>query len=159
MFALRRGWLIAGASCAALALFLAFLIASFPYNDTASALLAPYRLKLIYQAQHLRLPFGVRLEDASLISTDGGISHPPLAHSSEIILTPALGSLLFGTPGLNLHAQLYAGTIAATIHQNADAIDLVFNLDALDLAQCAPLQQFEATLGGSLSGAGSAVIR
>lgn len=154
----RPVWLIAAAAGLALILFAAFLIASFPYNETASALLAPYRLKLIYRTQHPHLPFGVRLEDASLIALADGASHP-LVNSPDITLTPALTALFLGRMGLKINAELYTGTIAATLRQDAGLGDLAFNLDALNLAQCAPLQQFGPLFGGSLSAAGSALLR
>jgi type II secretion system protein N len=155
---LRAAALAAAVAVAAVTLFGAFLIASFPYSDTASALLAPYQLKLTYQAQHPRLPFGVRLEDASVVRIADG---PPrsLVRSPEITLTPSLSAVLFGQPGLDLRAELYAGIVAAQLKKDADVINLVFQLDAVDLAQCAPLQQFGPAFKGLLSGTGSALIR
>src|SRR5438445_11246083 len=67
---LPRGWIIAGVGALCLFLFADFLIASFPYNDTFSRLLAPHQLKLAYQEQHLSLPIGVKLEGVNLFSTN-----------------------------------------------------------------------------------------
>jgi type II secretion system protein N len=154
----RRAWLVVAAAVAALLLFAAFLIASFPYNDTVSALLSPYQLKLIYAAQRQRLPLGVELEDASLIST-ATAPNQTILDSPSVALTPTLGSLLFGDPGLRVRAALYAGTVAATVHRDAGAVNLAFALDSLDLARCAPLQQLGAIVTGTLSGAGTAQLR
>src|SRR6266851_9190332 len=62
-------WIIIGVAALCLFLFADFLIASFPYNDSISRLLAPYQLKLVYQEQHLSLPIGVELERVNLFST------------------------------------------------------------------------------------------
>jgi type II secretion system protein N len=150
--------LIATVAVVALTLFAAFLTANFPYKETASAMLAPYQLKLVYHAHHPRLPFGVRLEDASVIALADGSNHP-LVNSPEISLMPSLSSILLGKPGLNISAELYAGTFAATIRQNAGAVDLDFSLKTLNLAECIPLQRFGPVFGGNLSGTGSAAIR
>jgi type II secretion system protein N len=154
---MRRAWLLIAAAITALVLFAAFVISSFPYNDTVSALLAPYQLKLIYAAQHQRLPLGVELDDASLISTATD-PNQMLLDSPSVALIPTLGSLLFGDPGLRVRAVLYAGTVAATVHRDVGAVNLVFALDSLDLAQCSPLQQF-AMVTGTLSGNGAAQLR
>jgi type II secretion system protein N len=154
----RRAWLVVAAAITALVLFAAFLIASFPYNDTVSALLSPYQLKLIYAAQHQRLPLGVELEDASLIST-ATAPNQMLLDSPSVALTPTLGSLFFGDPGLRVRAALYAGTVAATVRRHAGAVNLAFALKSLDLAQCAPLQQFGSIVTGTLSGTGTAQLR
>ena len=155
---LRSLWFVIAIATTALLLFAAFLIASFPYSDTVSAMLAPYQLKLTYLAQHQRLPIGVELEDASLISTASS-PNLTLVNSPSVALTPTVASLLFGTPGIHIRAALYKGTVAATVHREAGVVDLAFTLDRLNLEECAPLQEFAAVLGGALSAAGSAQLR
>src|SRR5260221_6986974 len=75
---LRPRMLIALWALAALAVFAFALIATFPYNLSVSRLLAPYQLKLVYQAQHPRLPIGVELENVKLVSLAGRAAAPLL---------------------------------------------------------------------------------
>lgn len=154
---LRSRWLIAGAIAAALLLFFSFLIASYPYNDTLAKLLAPYQLKLTYAGQRMHLPWGVRFDDVTLLST---ASHPNqlLVKSDCLTMVPTLGSLLLGAPALRFEADLYSGTARATVLRHAQTVNLDFNLESIDLAASQPLHQLGAAIGGRLSSAGTAQL-
>jgi type II secretion system protein N len=153
----RRPVVIAVLAAGALLIFAVFLIASFPYDEMASTMLAPYRLKLHYRAQHLHLPIGVALDGVDLVSIASSPSQL-LLQSPAIALRPTLGSLLLGRPGLGLDAQIYRGTLHAIITQEAGAIGVTFDAHALSLDESQLLSQFGALLGGTLSAGGSAQI-
>jgi type II secretion system protein N len=157
----RRGWgpfwiIIPAALCAGLA-FAAFVVASFPYDETISTMLAPYQLRLEYQQQHLRLPFGARLEGVNLVSTGTAPNHL-LLQSAAIDVAPTLAALFLGRPAVRLSAQLYGGTVHATLVREAGAITVNFRARAVSLTASQPLRQFNASIGGTLSAAGSAQI-
>jgi type II secretion system protein N len=154
----RGKWLIAIYGVFGLAVFVTFIAASFPYSDALSSLLAPYQMKLVYESQHMNMPIGARLEDVRLMSTIGPA--PQLILSSpDVTLAPALGSLLLGRPAISVSADLYGGTVSATIYQRAGATDLNFVLSALSLAQSEPLRQIGAKLDGNVSGIGTAELK
>jgi type II secretion system protein N len=149
--------LIIALIAAALAIFVAFLIASFPYDDVASTMLAPYQLKLTYQAQHFHLPIGVALNNVDLVSIASRPSQL-LVQSPNLALRPTLGSLLLGRPGLSLDAEVYGGALHATLEQKAGTIDVIFAAQALNLDGSGFLNQFGALMGGTLSAEGLAQI-
>lgn len=153
----RGKWLVAIYGVFGLAVFAAFMAASFPYNDAISSLLAPYQMKLVYQSQRMSPPIGARLEDVRLLST-AGPSPQLILRSPDVTLTPAFGSLLVGRPAINLFADIYGGTLDATVYQHAGATDLSFVLAGLNLSESAPLQPLGAKLGGMVSGVGSAQL-
>jgi type II secretion system protein N len=145
--------LVAGA----LFTFAAFLVANFPYDDMASTMLAPYGLKLNYRAQHIHLPIGVALDGVDLVSIASSPSQL-LLQSPNIALRPTLASLLLGRPGLGLDAEVYRGTLHATVEQKAGVIGVTFDAHALSLDDSQLLSQFGTLLGGTLSAGGSAQI-
>jgi type II secretion system protein N len=133
----------------AIAVFLMCLIANFPYSDALSDILAPSGLKLDYQGQHLSLPFGASLDDVKLHEVaDGSI----LIESPKVTLAPTLTSLLLGRAGLRIHAQIFDGTIRATVRQSGDLTSLSFALNSIELARLRSLGAIG--LGGTLSGDG-----
>jgi type II secretion system protein N len=152
----KRWWLVAWA-LGALLLLVASLVASFPYNVTVSQLLAPYKLRLAYQDQHLNLPIGVRLEHVSLLSTADGKGHP-LIESQSVALTPMFSSLLLGQKGLYLSAQIFGGSLLASLDQTDDRIKINFDASALSLADIQQVAPLEVKLNGLISGEGSAQI-
>lgn len=153
----RSRWLIAAAIIGALLVFFAFLIASYPYKDTLARILAPYQLKLTYADQRMSLPWGVRFEDVTLSSTTSR-PNQVLINGDRLILVPTLSSILLGTPGLRLKADVYSGTARATVLRKAQVVDLNFELESIDLASSQPLRQFGAALGGRLSSTGTAQL-
>ncbi|HXR25149.1 MAG TPA: type II secretion system protein GspN [Candidatus Binataceae bacterium] len=154
---MRRPAVIVVLVAGALLTFAAFLIADFPYDDMASTMLAPYRLKLNYRAQHIHLPIGVALDGVDLVSIASSPSQL-LLQSPNVALRPTLGSLLLGRPGLGLDAEVYRGTLHATVEQEAGAIGVTFDARALSLDDSQLLSQFGTLLGGTLSAGGSARI-
>ena len=137
--------------------FVTFLVANFPYSDTVTNMLAPYKLKLVCDDQRLSPPIGAELRGVRLISTAGG-NDQALLDSPAVTLAPTFASLFLGRPGLHVRADLYGGIVKATIGQRAGITNLTFTLDALDLADGRPLKRFGAVIDGRLSGNGSAVI-
>jgi type II secretion system protein N len=138
-------------------LFVAFLAASFPYGDTLTSILAPYKLKVVYQSQHMSAPIGAALINVRLIST-ADPSEQALVQSSEVRLAPTIGSLFFGRPGLNVRADLYGGTVSASIHRKGSMVDLTFAIRSVSLEDSDPLHELGALMSGHISGAGSAEI-
>ena len=138
-------------------LFVAFLAASFPYGDTLTSILAPYKLKVVYQSQHMSAPIGAALINVRLIST-ADPSGQALVQSPEVRLAPTIGSLFFGRPGLNVRADLYGGTVSASIHRKGAMVDLSFAIRSVNLEDSDPLHELGALMSGHISGAGSAEI-
>jgi type II secretion system protein N len=154
----QRKWPIAAYVVLGLLVFVLFLVASFPYAETVSSLLAPYKLKLVYQEEHLSPPIGAELENVQLLS-DAESPGQLLLQSPDVMLTPTLGSLFLGRPGLSLRANLYGGTVGATLRHRAAFAALDFYLIGVELSQSAPLRQLGTNLSGRLSGTGSAELR
>src|SRR5579863_9741285 len=94
----------AAIACALLgvAVFASFLVADFPYDDTLTSMLAPYRLRLTYQSQRLSLPIGAKLTDVRLFSTAAGIDDEALLESPAVTLAPTLAALLLGRTGMHV---------------------------------------------------------
>lgn len=137
--------------------FAAFLVASFPYDATVSSMLAPYHLRLIYDRQRISPPIGVALINVSVIP-DGANPSDPLLQSPEVTLAPTFSALFMGRPGLHLRARLYDGMVKTTLRQHAGIIDLGFDVDAINPAQCVPLRSLGAIVEGRLSAVGTAHI-
>ena len=153
----RRTMIVACALLGA-AVFASFLVADFPYGETLTSLLAPYHLKLTYSAQHLSVPIGAKLTNVRLFSTANAATDDALLQSPAMTLAPTLASLLFGSPGMHVRADLYGGLVRLTLHQRAGAVNLDFDLDSLQLAQSAQLRALGAVVDGTLSGNGTAQI-
>jgi type II secretion system protein N len=139
------------------ALFIAFLADMFPYGDTISAMLEPLNLKLVYREQRMHFPIGARLADVRLLST-AGPQYQIVLRSPAVILAPTIASLLLGRPGLRVRAQIYGGTVGATVYQRKTIASIAFTIDSLSLARAEPLRQFGAEFGGAISGAGTAEL-
>jgi type II secretion system protein N len=154
----RPGVIIASAVVGAVFVFGTFLIASFPYDEMLSTILAPYQLNLVYRRQHFHFPIGVALNEVDLISIASSPSQT-LLQSPTIALRPTLGSLFLGRAGLGLYAEIYGGTLAATLNQQRDGIGVTFDARALILRDAPALSQPGALLGGTVSADGSARIR
>jgi len=133
-------------------LFLMFLVADFPYGDMVSSLLAPSGLRLDYQDQHLNLPFGARFDDVRLRYAEGSARESMLVESRDVAVSPALGSLLFGHPGLRIVANLRDGWMRVTLSASGDTTAASFTAHDVGLASFGALSQFAE---GSLSGDGS----
>lgn len=141
-----------GYAAIAVVLFLTVLIASFPYADALSTMLAPYGLKIDYQDQRMSLPFGAALDNVRL-SYAAMPGAPVIVQSRTVTLAPTLGALLLGRPGLRIRADLYDGMIRATISRSGELTDLSFSVNHVELARFQALSLF--ALSGSISGKGS----
>jgi type II secretion system protein N len=169
----RPRLLLAGYGMFAVILFLAFVTASFPYAETISTLLAPIRIKVVFQRQTMSFPIGARLQNVQLISLS---DERLLLHSPDVTVSPSPTSFL-GRPRLRIGAELYGGLVDASIHQDAQAVIADFELKSLNLAHisrqvgdsAAPAQadtsgehaapgRFGTILSGELSGSGSAQV-
>jgi type II secretion system protein N len=138
-------------TAAAVVVFLAILIANFPYSYTFSSILAPKGLKLDYQGQHWSFPFGATLDNVQLRHLDpaGGAL---IVDSRKVTLAPFFRSLFSGRPGVRIRAELYNGTILATVTRLGAQTNVIFDAKDLDLARLR--EQSPVNLGGSISGKG-----
>ena len=170
----KRRLLLAGYGGFATILFVAFVTANFPYADTISALVAPMRMKVVFQRQEMNFPVGARLKNVRLFST---ADDQLLLQSPDVTVSPRMGWLFLGRPRLGIHARIYGGMLNATIYQSARAIIVDFELESLNLADIirevgepevreqakeneesdAP-HQLGVVLSGELSGSGSARV-
>jgi type II secretion system protein N len=154
----RRRWLLAASAVFGTFTFTAFLVASFPYDDSVSSILAPFQLKLVYRAQRMSPPLGARLESVRLVSVAN--SHDQLVlESPNVTLVPTLGSLFLGRPGIRVYAELFGGIVRATVRPRSGAVNLSFDLSGLSLVRIDPLRQLGASLSGAVAAAGSAELR
>jgi type II secretion system protein N len=160
---------LAGYGIFAVVLFIGFLIANFPYADTVAVLVAPLRMKVVFQRQAMNFPIGVRLEGVRLLSTP---NEQLLLQSPELIVEPRLGWLFLGRPSLRIYAQIYGGVLDANVYRSGGAVVIDYELQSLDLAQMIPgagertvpaqtedgntPQRLGVTLTGELSGSGLA---
>lgn len=151
----RKAW--AAYLVVGLIVFVIFLIASFPYGATVSSMLAPYHLRLTYDSQQISPPIGVELVGVRLMPA-GVTQSGPLLQSPEVTLVPTLSALFLGHPGLRLRARLCDGTVKTTLRQHAGVIDLNFDLDEINPAQCGPLRSLGAIVEGRVSAFGTARI-
>jgi len=170
----KRHLLLAGYGVFAAILFVAFITANFPYADTISALVAPMRMKVVFQRQEMNFPVGARLENVRVLST---ANEQLLLQSPDVIVSPRMGWLFLGRPRLGIRARIYGGVLDATVHQSARAIIVDFELESLNLAdmiqgvdepevraqtkengESDALHQLGVALSGELSGSGSAQV-
>jgi type II secretion system protein N len=126
----QRGLWLAGYGVFAALLFVAFVTASFPYADTISSLVAPMRMRVVFQRQEMNFPLGARLENVRLLSSD---DEQLLFQSPDVTIEPRVSCWLLGRPCLRIRSQIYGGALDAAVQQNAGAIDLDFELESLDL--------------------------
>jgi type II secretion system protein N len=153
----RRKWLFAAYAAFGAATFTAFLIASFPYDDSVSSILSPFKLKLVYQEQRMSPPLGATLENVRLVSVANSQDQLVL-ESPNVTLAPTLGSLFLGRPGIKVSATLFGGVAQATVRPRSGVVNLNFDLSRLSLVQSDPLRQLGASLSGTISAAGSAEL-
>ena len=138
-------------------LFVVFLAGTFPYQETLGAILTPFRLRVSSEDQGMSLPLGADLKDVRLSSIFGSTG-APLLQVSDLTLAPALGSLLLGRPGLNLHADVYEGHLRATVRRHQGEVEVNFDAHDLNLESYRALARIGASLGGLISGTGSLTL-
>lgn len=137
--------------------FAVFAVANFPYAATLTTMLAPFKLRVDYQSQHLIAPIGAELSGVKLVST-AGPSEQTLVISHEVSLEPALVEMLIGRPGLNAQAKLYGGSVHAQIVRKGSVLDLDFTVSGVDLGQIGLLSKMGAALDGIVSANGTVTI-
>lgn len=138
-------------------LFLVFMVGNFPYQDTLSTILKPMGWRISYGDQRTSFPIGVKLENIRLTSTIDPAGQA-VFQSADMTLTPALGSLLMGHPGLHLSAEAYDGRIYATVRRVGDGLEVDLDARNLNLARYRALRLPGASLNGLFSGTGSVAL-
>ncbi len=138
-------------------LFLVFMVGNFPYQDTLSTILKPTGWRISYGDQRTSFPIGVKLEDIRLTSTIDPTGQA-VFQSADMTLTPALGSLLMGHPGLHLNAEAYDGRVYATVRRVGDGLEVDLDVRDLNLARYRALPVPGASLNGLFSGTGSVAL-
>jgi type II secretion system protein N len=136
-------------------LFLAFLLATFPYADTLSSVLAPMGLRLSSRGQGMTFPYGLRMDDVMLDSPADGRT---FFQSERLRVTPAFLSWLMGTPGVRISADAYGGSFDIRARRYGNATDFIFNGADLHLESYTALRAMGLNLGGILSGDGEAFV-
>ena len=136
-------------------LFFAFLLATFPYTDTLTGVLAPMGLRLSSREQGISFPFGVTMDGATLDSQAGG---RPFFQSDKLRVTPTLLSLLTGAPGVKISADAYGGSFDLHARRSGDGTELSFRGADLHLESYPALSAMGVNLGGIISGDGDMYI-
>lgn len=152
---LRRHVTRIGYAAIGVLVFLAFLIATFPYTDTLTRVLAPMGLRMSSRGQGISFPFGVRMDGVMLDSKDGA---RPFFQSDRMRVTPALFSWLMGSPGVRINADAYGGSFDLRARRTGDTTELSFNGADLHLESYPALSAMGVNLGGIISGNGDASI-
>jgi len=150
----RRRRLVRAAYVAVgLALFAAYLIATFPYSTTLSKVLAPMGLEVSSASQSAGFPFGARLAGVRLSST-GSASAAPLIESPAVTIAPSFLSLLTLHPGVRVKAALYDGVVQVTLRPSGGGTAVSYDLDSVDIARQRLFAIPGAAASGTLSGSG-----
>ena len=158
----------------ALILFAAFITASLPYDEAISALVAPMRMKVVFERQRLNFPLGARLQNVNLIST---VNQQLLLHSPEIDISLGVAWPVLTRPRLRVRGQIFGGMFDATIRPSERIALMDYKLDGIDLAllnraanapknlvqatraeEASDWNQFGFDLSGRLSGSGLAQV-
>lgn len=137
------------------ALFFAFLLATFPYADTLSNVLAPMGLRLSSRDQGMSFPYGLRMDGVMLDSPADGRT---LFESERLRVTPGLLSWLMGSPGVRITADAYGGSFDLHARRYGNATELSFNGAGLHLESYTALRAMGLNLGGIISGDGEAYV-
>ena len=147
-----RTWLVRLSYAAfGAALFLAFVIATFPYSATLANLLAPMGMQISIADQHLDFPFGAQLTDVRVTSNN---SSAGVFESPTVTVTPSFLSLLMFHLGVHVNAALYTGIGRVTARPSGDGTALNFDVISVDLARQHIYQLPGLTASGMLSSDG-----
>jgi type II secretion system protein N len=136
-------------------MFFAFLLATFPYADTLSGVLAPMGLRLTMRDQGVSFPFGIRLDGVVLDSPDG---KRQLFKSESLRVTPAYLSMLLGRAGVSISADAYRGSFDLHARRSGDAAALTFRGASLHLEDYPALHAMGFNLRAIISGDGEAYL-
>ena len=135
--------------------FFAILMATFPYSDTLTNLLAPLGLRLSSRDQGMSFPFGVRMEGVMLDSPADGRT---LFQSDTMRITPALLSWLMGSPGVRIRADAYGGSFDLRARRRGLITEFTFRGTDLHLERYPELRAMGVNLAGIVSGDGDASV-
>lgn len=135
-------------------LFFVFLAASLPYTEVLSDVLAPEGLKISSQSQTMSFPFGVRMRGVRLTSMTGGAMRP-VVESRDVRVTPSIISFLMLSPGVNVNASLYGGSMKLQVRRRGNLIALDVDLENVRPGRYPALRALGASLIGSVSARGS----
>lgn len=141
---------------AGLLLFFLFLIATFPYTDALSAVLAPMGLRFSSREQGFDFPFGLKMDGVAL--SDSQVGSRPVFEGDQLLLRPAFLSMLLGSPGVHLKADAYGGWLAVTAHRRGDATSINFSLNGMHLERYRPPRPLLVELVGVVSGDGNGYV-
>ncbi len=139
---------------AGLLLFLAFIVAWFPYPEALSDALAPMGYKISIGSQGYRFPFGTALHDVTI--TSAATPGPVILTSTRVVVAPSFISFLLFHPGIRVKADLFGGVIDTTARPNNGGTALNFGFDGVQLETLKLLTGYGLTASGSLSGDGKA---
>jgi type II secretion system protein N len=139
---------------AGLALFLAFIVAWFPYPDALSSALAPMGYKISIGSQGYSFPFGAALHDVTI--TPAAQPGPAVLTSTRVVVAPSFISFLLFHPGIRVKADLFGGVVDTTARPNDGGTSLNFGLDGVQIETLKPLTGYGLIASGSLSGDGKA---
>jgi len=138
------------------ALFVVFLAATFPHESMVRRMLAgaadaPVSVEIT--GVRLGWPLAYRFDEVQL-HRRGDESGVPLLTATGVRVAPSLLGLLRGRAyPLGLHAELYGGTVAATVDLEPTAFDVEGALADVDVARYAGLRLFmEGRMVGRVSG-------
>ena len=135
--------------------FFAFLIATFPYTETLTNVLAPMGLRLSSREQGMSFPFGIRMDGVMLDSPADGRA---LFQSDSMRVTPALLSWLMGSPAVKISANAYGGSFDLRARRRGDATEISFSGADLHLEKYPGLPAMGVNLSGIVSGDGNASV-
>lgn len=136
--------------------FFVCLAATFPYSDALTGVLAPMGITVSSGGQSFSFPFGVSMDEVRLSEAVPGSR--PFFESQRINVTPALVSLILGTPGINLRASVYGGMLHLTAHRSGNSTALSFSASDIHLDQYRALAALGASIAGVLDADGTAFI-
>jgi type II secretion system protein N len=139
---------------AGLLLFLAFIVAWFPYPEALSDALAPMGYKVSIGSQGYSFPFGAALHDVTI--RPAGVRSAAVLTSDRVVVAPSFISFLMFHPGIRVQADLFGGIVDTTARPSNGGTTLNFGLDGLQIETLKLLTGYGLIASGSLSGNGKA---
>ncbi len=137
-------------------IFAIFLVSTFPYQDALSGVLAPMGLRFSSRDEGFGFPFGVRMD--GVVLSDARSGGRAVFESDRVRVTPALLSILVGSPGVHMNADAYGGALSLTASRSGDGTVLRFSASDVHLERYQALRMVGLNLGGSLSGDGRVYV-
>lgn len=138
----------------ALVVFLAILVATFPYAATMRAVLEPMGLSLTSESRHYAFPFGTRMDGVRL--RDMTRPHSPLLfEGASVRIAPSILWTLLLRPGITTSASAYGGTLSVSAHRSGAATALSFSANGVKVGEYPAFRPFGFVIGGALTGSGS----